>query len=104
MPSIKKSKRRPWQSERKAFERKLKKKDNYKFYNSSRWRKHRKLFMSLPENQLCVRCKKLGFVVEAKVVDHITPINQGGDKFDYDNLQPLCHRCHNSKSGKEAHI
>ncbi len=32
----------------------------------------------------------------ARVVDHIKPINQGGETTD-SNLQSLCERCHNRK-------
>ena len=48
-------------------------------------------------NPLCVVC---GAPVE--VTDHIVPINQGGQVYALDNLQSLCHPCHNSKSGKET--
>jgi len=37
------------------------------------------------------------------VVDHITPVRLGGDFWQTDNHQALCHRCHNSKSGRESH-
>lgn len=36
-------------------------------------------------------------------MDHITPINEGGDRYDFNNLQGLCDKCHNKKSGREAH-
>ena len=39
----------------------------------------------------------------AEVVDHIPPVRLGGDFWDERNHQPLCHRCHNSKSGRESH-
>jgi 5-methylcytosine-specific restriction protein A len=72
---------------------------NKALYQSHKWRKHRKLF--LQEFPLCRECQNNGKIVPAVVVDHITPINQGGDKFNYDNLQPLCSSCHNKKSGRE---
>ena len=75
------------------------KKANSKFYKTYKWQKHRKLF--LQTNSLCVECLKKGRVIPAKVVDHITPINQGGDPWIYDNLQPMCSSCHNKKSGRE---
>lgn len=46
----------------------------------------------------CVRCGNI-----ATEVDHIIPIQQpdGWDKrFDVDNLQSLCTRCHNEKHGR----
>ena len=90
----------PWslpKHERKVQEGR--KKGNKTFYQSHKWRKHRKLF--LQSNPLCVECLKKGRTEPATVVDHITPINQGGDAWSYDNLQPMCSRCHNKKSGRE---
>ncbi|MEW6622133.1 MAG: HNH endonuclease [Bacillota bacterium] len=42
-----------------------------KLYRSTRWRRLRRRF--LQENPLCVDCKKTGRLIEATVVDHITP-------------------------------
>ncbi|WP_394340481.1 HNH endonuclease [Marinifilum flexuosum] len=30
-------------------------------------------------------------------------IEDGGEKLDWDNLQSMCHKCHNRKSAKERH-
>lgn len=76
-------------------------KGNQQFYNSKEWRATRKYF--IVDNPLCVECERNGLTVAADVVDHITPINEGGARFDFENLQSLCHRHHNKKSGKEAH-
>lgn len=59
--------------------------------------------MVLSEEPLCRTCAKEGKTVVAVYLDHIKPINQGGDKLDRTNLQPLCASCHAVKSGKEAH-
>ncbi|MBO5821073.1 MAG: HNH endonuclease [Alistipes sp.] len=45
----------------------------------------------------------MGKITPATIVDHITPINSGGARFDFTNLQGLCDTCHNKKSGREAH-
>jgi len=51
---------------------------------------------------LCVECEKKGIVRMAKVTDHIIPAKQRPDLFyDWENLQSLCHPCHNAKSAKE---
>jgi len=55
--------------------------------------------MFIKEHPLCVECNGVG-----QVVDHITPIRLGGEELSWDNLQTMCHRCHNIKSGKEAHL
>ena len=65
-------------------------------YNTTRWRKYRAAFLS--RHPLCVECKRI-----AEVVDHITPVRLGGDFYSPDNHQSMCHRCHNSKSGRESH-
>ena len=99
MPHLPESRRRPWQPKRKAKGRRVKSNNN--IYNSRRWRKARKLY--LEKHPLCILCKKEARLTAADVVDHIKPINQGGAVWDQDNWQPLCHRHHNIKSGKEAH-
>ena len=43
-------------------------------------------------------CSAQGKVVPATQVDHITPIVEGGDWFDADNLQSLCLVCHSQKT------
>lgn len=70
-------------------------------YNSTRWRKDRA--KHIQANPLCVLCYAKGICTPATVSDHITPINQGGAVWDWNNRQALCKPCHNSKSGKDAH-
>jgi 5-methylcytosine-specific restriction protein A len=99
MPNIpKKQKQRPWATPEPHGRRKEKNRD---VYNTTRWRKFRR--MRLNEEPLCRECEKKGLTVIADVLDHITPINEGGHIYSTKNTQPLCHPCHNSKSGKEAH-
>lgn len=99
MPNIKKSCRRPWMAERKPQEGR--KHSNTKFYQSTAWRKLRKV--KLEQDPLCEECLKKGIHTPAKVADHIVSINQGGAVLDIVNLQSLCDRCHNIKSAKESH-
>lgn len=100
MPIKNKPLSQPWNTKRVTQGRR--KHDNSKFYQSRRWRTHRKIYLS--KHPLCVHCQADNKVTAAKVLDHITPINQGGAKFDYNNLQGLCSSCHNKKSGREAHL
>lgn len=95
MPNAPKPKRRPWLqgSQHNSKERVVRN----KFYHSTRWRKLRGMFIK--EYPLCIECNGIG-----KVVDHIKSIKMGGEELDWDNLQTMCHRCHNIKSGKEAHL
>ena len=52
--------------------------------------------MILRRSPLCVKCGQ-----GASQVDHIVPIRKGGARLDPDNLQPLCHSCHSSKTATE---
>lgn len=99
MPNIKRSCHRPWMAERKPQEGR--KHSNTKFYQSTAWRKLRKV--KLEQDPLCEECLKKGIHTPAKVADHIVSINQGGASLDIANLQSLCNTCHNKKSAKESH-
>ena len=65
-------------------------------YWSQAWRRARLAY--LKKHPACVDCGK-----PANVCDHITPVRQGGEFWDSDNWQSMCTRCHNAKSGREAH-
>lgn len=99
MPIAPKPKKKPWQSKPEVRVKRIV--DNSKFYNSRTWRNFRK--QRLVEEPLCRHCDAEGIVREAKVLDHIVRITDGGDKLTKENTQPLCVSCHNSKSGKESH-
>lgn len=98
MPEIKKTVQRPWLKKRKPQEGR--KHSNKKFYQSVAWRKLRAVKIS--QQPFCEECLKSGKYVSANVVDHIVPINQGGEPLAFDNLQSLCNRCHNKKSSSES--
>lgn len=53
----------------------------------------------LAQYPLCKECNKA-----ATELDHIIPINAGGDRYDSDNLQTLCKQCHSKKTFKEKSI
>lgn len=74
---------------------------NTDFYLTPQWRKTRNAYINA--NPLCEMCLKAGRVTPGEVVDHITPIIDGGAKFDFSNLQTLCndnspHKCHRVKT------
>lgn len=100
MPTILKTKRRPWQPERTVQARRIN--ANSEFYRSTVWRKLRAHKLHI--NPICEECNKHGRITPAVMVDHITPINKGGGRLDMGNLQSMCNHCHNIKSGKEAHL
>lgn len=78
--------------------------DNYEFYNSTKWRKVSRAYRNA--NPTCASCEKQGRVGPADICDHRTTLRElqetGGNPYAWENLQSLCHRCHNSKSGKES--
>ncbi len=102
MPNAPKKLRPHWVPERVPFGRQ---KDNSKFYNSRPWRKFSKAFRE--KNPLCTKCKEKGIVTASAVCDHIRGLNyllqNKIDPIQEVECQALCHKCHNSKSGKEAH-
>jgi 5-methylcytosine-specific restriction endonuclease McrA len=64
------------------------------FYSSRQWRTLRRWFLN--GNPLCNICGAI-----ATQVDHITPIMNGGEALDQENLQALCARCHSLKTRAE---
>lgn len=64
--------------------------------------RHRKLReVYLANNPFCEECARNNRVSEARVLDHIIPLSQGGAPYDTDNLQALCVKCHNQKTARE---
>ena len=51
----------------------------------------------------CYTCGKDGIIKLGDMMDHIIPVNLGGDPWHPHNRQTMCHSCHNIKRGKEAH-
>ena len=96
MPTLPKTKRLPWIPKKEVQSRQF---SNQSFYNSKAWRRTRN--NHIRSNPLCVICKRKSIIKSADCVDHITPINNGGHKFE-GNLQSLCNSCHNSKSSLEG--
>lgn len=69
--------------------------DSKAFYNGKDWRALSK--RQLQREPLCAECLRAGRVKPAEIADHITPISEGGARYDDENLQSLCKRCHNRK-------
>lgn len=64
-----------------------------------RWKKYRDVY--LKTHPLCVMCLAERRIVPATVVDHIVPVNKGGDFWDAANHQALCASCHGVKTATE---
>ena len=76
-------------------------KERDKFYHSKAWKLKREEVLSA-YGGLCQMCKDNGLIVDAKIVDHIVELSDGGEELDTDNLIPLCISCHNSKTSIEV--
>lgn len=66
---------------------------NDPFYQTKEWKAFRRNYLNT--YPLCTICDEHDEVVEATVLDHRIPINKGGAKWDYNNLQGLCKK-HNA--------
>lgn len=70
------------------------------FYKSKEWFKARSKRMKI-DFGLCVKCKQEGRLTHANVVHHKEELLKAWDKrVDIDNLECLCHACHNKVHGK----
>jgi 5-methylcytosine-specific restriction endonuclease McrA len=103
MAYIPKSNRPPWGPKKIEGKQAGRRHDNYKFYNSTRWRKVARQHKI--ENPTCAECERIGKFTEVKYTDHIEPIPPvgNGDPWDPNNLQSLCEHHHAVKSGQERH-
>lgn len=77
-------------------------KERNRFYQRSAWKKLRSAQLRI--EPLCRKCRETGALVEATVVDHITPIASGGAELELSNLQSLCTKHHNAKTNSERCI
>ncbi len=60
-------------------------------YNE-RWKLIRRLYVQ--KHPLCEVC-----MAPVEIVHHKTPIAEGGERYNYDNLQSLCRVCHGKAHG-----
>lgn len=73
-----------------------------KFYNSKAWRTLS--YYTLSSNHfLCIGCSTDNSPVLADVADHIIPVTIDWSlRLDPNNMQPLCHDCHNKKTAEDV--
>lgn len=65
------------------------------FYQSSAWKQLRSLAYNR-DNGLCQRCLKQGVIQQAHIVHHIVEVKDDWNRrLDIDNLESVCHVCHN---------
>ena len=65
-------------------------------YSSSRWKRLRASYVA--QNPLCEMCLLDGITTAVEDVDHRKEIKDGGDPWDYNNLQSLCRHHHINKT------
>ena len=71
------------------------------FYQSKEWREIRSYILST--HPLCTHCLKEDILTPAEEIDHIIPLHIDPSKrLDLTNLQPLCKKCHSTKTYKET--
>lgn len=66
-------------------------------YRSPRWRHLRTKYLAEHPTCNAPRCFAL-----AEDVDHVTPIEDGGEPWNEQNLQALCHACHSRKTARDV--
>lgn len=66
------------------------------FYNLKAWRDKSHAVRAHYDGECAVCEFRL-----SEMTDHIVSRKQGGADFDWDNLLPMCHTCHNKKRGME---
>lgn len=78
----------------KRYDRQKRDKEMQKFYNSSRWKKVRKIKLS--KDPLCERCLEMDRIRPAEVVHHIKEAKDyPALRVDLNNLMSVCTACHN---------
>lgn len=101
MASINKTKKpKAWEKKSKPkFKSQYTSDELAKEYNTPRWRKLSRMHKA--HYPLCVECLKINQYSPVAVSDHINPVSEGGDMWDWDNLQSLCTSCHQRKTANE---
>lgn len=83
----------------KVYDKNSRDKEADKFYHSKSWKQTRQKVI-MRDGMMCQECKRNGTHTRFNVVDHIIEIKDGGCKLCLDNLECLCHSCHNTKTSK----
>ena len=71
------------------------------FYADTRWHKLSEQ-VKLRDDYMCQECLRNGFYTVGNVSDHIIEVKDDWDRrWDMNNLQTLCVKCHNRKTREE---
>lgn len=79
--------------------------DKYQsFYQSTEWKQLRRQVM-LENDYLCAECKRKGKVKQAKAIHHKITLDEDYNKrLEWDNLEPLCRKCHNEAHDRRSEL
>ena len=72
------------------------------FYRRAKWLKIRKVYMSRPENALCVVWEHLGRYEWSEICDHVIRRKVGGADLDSRNFMPMSRYAHDIKRAMEG--
>tara|TARA_R110000851_G_C13080364_1_gene565717 strand:- start:756 stop:1088 length:333 start_codon:yes stop_codon:yes gene_type:complete len=75
----------------------LKNKEDAEFYNSRKWRG-----LSLRYKMYHPVCESDNCTQASYYTDHIIPISNGGERWEWANFQALCKRCNAIKTSKQS--
>jgi 5-methylcytosine-specific restriction endonuclease McrA len=67
--------------------------------STTKWRKARAHYLA--QHPLCQECMRRNRTAAATIVDHITPIADGGSMWNRSNWQALCQACSDAKTAAE---
>jgi len=85
-------------AERERDERRVRSRE---IYNSAKWKRLRVAF--LRAHPWCNHCPPTSWT-PATEVDHVLPIEDGGDPWDENNLRPLCRYHHAAKTAEDVKL
>ncbi|EKU45385.1 HNH endonuclease [Staphylococcus massiliensis] len=71
------------------------------FYKSKKWVKCRNAYMS-SQHHICERCGELATICHHKEWLNETNVNDPYITLSWDNLEALCHECHNAEHFKTS--
>lgn len=89
-----------FKEQNKQYTRYVRDTTNYdEVYNTTQWRLVRDLAFKRDKG-VCAMCQAKGRYTPAVIADHIIEIDDGGAKFELNNIQILCRSCHNIKTAE----
>ncbi|ARE87386.1 HNH endonuclease [Clostridium formicaceticum] len=89
--NVEREKKQQWQ----YYDKVKRNQESKVIYQSKEWKKARTMTL-IRDNYLCQDCLD-SRITYATMVHHITPIVEGGEPYDVNNLVSLCDSCHGDR-------